>query len=230
MFSPSRSRTAPKPRSRVGGRESVGIGGCECDEAGLEQGPARSLGGRAVPADERRSVEAQQPAALGEGTNRFRVGCDRAAALGVTEHRHEPRLLDPSGGIGDNGDRVFDLEPRARELDQDATSPFEHELGGSRAAISVGIHLPATPQIEPPAAASGRIAANDSWNSSIRAGRARKRVPRGMDMRGGEEDAGAGLEGEAAQLESLLDRFRAVVPGRDDVGVDIDERRHLPRP
>ena len=46
-------------------------------------------------------------------------------------------------------------------------------------------------------------------------------------MRRREQDPGARLERQAAERKPFLDRARAVVAGRDDVGVDVDESGHL---
>jgi len=45
-------------------------------------------------------------------------------------------------------------------------------------------------------------------------------------VRSGEEDAGPVLGGGSAKREALVEALRAVVSGRDHVGMDVPEHRH----
>ena len=78
------------------------------------------------------ALRQSRAAVLDERTHAPRVGRDGPAALRMGEHGHEPRGCDGGCAVGDDADRVVDLEPRARELEQDGARSLEHEAGRLR--------------------------------------------------------------------------------------------------
>ncbi len=155
----------------------MGVGGRKRHEAGLEQRPRSPLGGSAVPADERGCVEAEERAAFGKWPNDIGIDGDRATPLRVREHRHETCRFHLCRGLRDRGDRVVDLEPCARELDQDASRSLEDQVGGIAAGDLAGVQLPATAKVEPPIGDLVPHHRERRRVHTIALGRAGKRVP-----------------------------------------------------
>lgn len=204
----------------------MGIRGCESDETRVEQRPGRAFRDRAVAADERRGVYAEEPAALGERANALGLGRDRPASLGMRQHRHEARSFDQSGGLGDGRDWVVELEPEARKLDQHRAGSLEHELGRVAARDLAREHLPAATQVESPAGdLHPHLGERGGIEGVARIGPGIV-IPGGVRMRRCEQDLGAGLVREAAERQPFLDRVGAVVTCGDDVSVDVDESGH----
>ena len=151
------------------GARAVGIGGCECDEAGLEQAqPVRSAVAPCLPTSDGALRHNSQPrsargrTAQGRRRPRGSARGDRAPARAPPprpERRHRRQRR--------SGLRSRATSPGTRSGRYES---LEHESAGSRAAISVGYTSQPRRRSSPQRAASGRIAANDSWNSSIRAG------------------------------------------------------------
>ena len=112
------------------------------------------------------------------------------------------------------------------ELDQHRAGAVEHEVGRIVPGDLARVHLPAAPEVESP---GGDLAAHLRERLGVEAvalDRPRVLVPGGMCVRRREQDLGAGLVGEAAELEALLDRGGTVVACRDNVRVDVDEAGH----
>ena len=112
------------------------------------------------------------------------------------------------------------------KLDQDRAGAVEHEVVGIVPGDLAREHLPAAPEVEPP---GGDLAAHLRERLGVEAvalDRPRVVIPGRMRVRRREQDLGAGLVGEAAELEALLDRGGTVVARRDNVRVDVDETGH----
>ena len=145
---------------------------------------------------------------------------------GMREHGHEPCRLDPLRRLDDNRDWILDVEPGARELDQDRASALEGEIVEIVPGDLAREHLPAAPQVEPQGGDLGAHLGERLRVETVALGRSRVVIPGGVRVRRREQDLGARLVGEAAELKALLDRGGAVVARRDNVRVDIDETGH----
>ena len=193
----------------------MAVGGDDRGVARFDQAPGDLLSFLAVPAQEARRVELQGPTAR-KLAGQLGAFADRLRPLGVGDERREAGALDVLGELDQREDR-----PGERHLDEHDLRAVENVAG--RVVLEQPPRrgqLEAESQLKPRSYFEPLVGPADI---PLPLRRQREMRP---DVRRGEEDGGAGLGSEVAQLEPVLERRSAVVAGRNYVRVTVHEAFH----
>jgi len=191
----------------------MAVGGDERRELFVDQTPPFALHLRAVTPEEAAGVDLQRPAALGQLVGQVWVGQDRLRPLRVRDDRRQSGALDPLPDLEEEAGRAD-----KRNLDEHMLALLEDVAPGI--LVEQRRHrgqLEAEPKLERRPFSKLREGLPDP-GLALLAQRDERR-----DVRCRVEHARLVGECIAAQRQSLVDGPNAVIAGRDDVRMDVDE-------
>src|SRR5436190_22318913 len=192
----------------------MAVGGYDRRRAFVDQAPALGLHLWAVVSEQARRVHLERPATFGQLLGETRIGQHRFCPLGMRDDRRQAGSLDP----------LADLDEELRGADE--RNLDEYELGAledepPRVVAEQGRHrrqLEPEPELERQALAELTERRADAPFAAL----VERRNVR-TDVRCRIQDPRAVLESVTSEGQTLGHGLYAVVPGRHDVRVDVDE-------
>ena len=141
----------------------------------------------------------------------------------MREHGDETTGRDHVAALQGQPDRIVDLEPVPRELDEDPARPFQDELRQCGPGQLGGEYLTTTKELQSDPGGIGLHDLERLVEHALTLGRPPVLVERRVHVRCREQHARTRVGGCRAQRERVVECLRAVVTRRHDVRVDVDE-------